>query len=340
MSARFRTGAIFVLAALGFCCCFLAYFRGARVAKRSVVEAVPAPRVARRSNKPKRVALAPPVADEVRPESIVDPETVRERSFYARPAARSDSKARDGVLEVFPSASSVSTTASPLFSVWAKFPVGSWSRARVAALTFEDGKKVESVTETQATLVAVDFERKRYSLRYDATIKMGGVDHQRPPEIVEYNFWDELADEEETEEDGEPTNLLIDGRVAPCLVKRLTRNSGNVRETTTIWFSPVLTPHVLQRETVRESLEDGKRKIAARELFVVQKTSEASLVAPTIEKAIFSKSFGGRAATGSSLRSSAFPGGVARETTIETDLEEKGEPYRSEKTLLDYYIAP
>ena len=343
MSFRLRNVALFALVALGSCLYFLAIARDCRVVENAAtaVEA-PTPSRERAPRKPVAVVVAPPLTQNAPgSEQSVAPDVARSRSFYnqTNPPAVADVGVAVESPDVFPIAKpNAPLEASARFSVWARFPVGSWSRLRVATQTNENGKTVESVTETRATLVSVDFEKKRYALRYDSTIKMGDVDRQKNAEIVEYDFWDLVAVDDESEEEGAAANLAIGDRVAPCRVKRLTRESDRVRETVVIWNSPVSEPGAIQRETTRSSIDAAGKTIVSRELFVVKKAIPATPLTPATREVAFSKSVGGRETTGASVYSAAVPGGLTREIAVETD-SNGVESLRSKTTLLDYYVA-
>ena len=343
MSFRLRNAALFAMVALLSCLYFLAQDRDGRVVESAATALETLPRAQRRATRePVAVVVAPQLTQDASDSGEFNPAATRSRSFYNQPTA--PAFASEAVADaprspdIFPFAKpDAPVEVSAQFSVWAKFPVGSWARLRVVTQTNENGKKLESVTETRVTLVSVDFEKKRYSLRYDSTIKMGGVDHQKNAEIVKYNFWDLVAVDNEREEEQPAVNLIIGDRVAPCRVKRLIREFDHMRETVVVWRSPVVAPGVLQRETIRTRLDDQK-EILSRELFVVQKATAATPLTPATREARFSKTAGGRDTTGASVYSSAIPGGLTRELAVEVE-PESGEPLRSETTLLDYYVA-
>ncbi|MGI6402458.1 MAG: hypothetical protein ACOX0A_10230 [Thermoguttaceae bacterium] len=342
MSNRLQIAGLFMLVSFCSCLFFLTQDWNERSVDQAVVADEPVEQPVRCVQPKLEMAFvaAPVTQNSQHTVASVDPESARYRSFYGRFPVVSDATPLLSAGEFFPLANlDDPVDDATRFSAWAKFPVGSWARVRVSARTVEDGKAVESVTETRATLVEVDRQAKRYTLRYDSAIKMGGVDHQRSAEFAEYNFWDMLVDGEEREEDLPAANLLIGRRATPCRVKRVVHESARVRETTTIWYSPTIAPYAFQRETVRENFVGGEKEEASRELYVVQKITSSSASAPDANEALFSKSIGGRNVTGSTLRSSAIPGGLICASSIETDPENGDIPYRSVSTLLDYYVA-
>ncbi|MBP5622189.1 MAG: hypothetical protein J6X44_09260, partial [Thermoguttaceae bacterium] len=234
--------------------------------------------------------------------------------------------------------------ATPLCSAWAKFPVGSWARRRTTSVSYEDGKPVQSVTETRAILKSVDFEKKRYELQYDSTIKLGAIDYARKSETVAYDFWDVPIDDDAVVEELEPVILKIGLKAIPCRVRRVVRETDKARETTTVWHSPVVAPYVFERQSVREpKSEDGSFEIGAtsRELYVVQRLPAVSRagIAPANYIARSSSTAGSRKLSTTIVFSTSTPGGSLRENTQETRSDDDPTVYQTDSVLLDYYIA-
>ena len=320
MSKRLQTAAIFALVSVCSCVFFLAMGRDSILYRAGAVESPRKSTVKLRE--PATVVVAPRVTQSVKlAETRETPEADRERSFYNQGAGK---------------------TSAARYSVWARFPAGSWSRRRAESTSVENGKRIQSATETRFLLKSVDYEKKRYVLQCDTTIKMGDVDFPKRTELVEYNFWDMIADDDEREEDAGAANLMIGSRVVPCRVRRVIRESDRVREVTTIWFSPVVAPYVLQRETTRKPLDSNAKEPAVRELYVVQSAAVDSPAnpAPVASEALFSRHDGSSETTGTSLRSTAIPGAVVRESDSESGPGDEESLYQTKTTLLDYYVAP
>ncbi len=231
----------------------------------------------------------------------------------------------------------------PDFSAWARFPVGTWARLRTVTRAIENGKPIDSVTETRVALESVDLEKKEYALVYDSAVKLGDVSIPRPPERRVFNFWDMIVDEDERVEEGPTTTLIVDGRAIPCKTLRFYRNSDRVHERVSIWYSPVLYPYLIQKEIVKTapSSKDQRETTISRELFVVEK-----IVGPenaTRDSAAyttrFSASSAGRDLVGSALRAQETPGGTLRERSSEKSGENDKASFESETTLVDYWIG-
>lgn len=343
MSKRLQTAAIFALVSVCSCVFFLAMGRDSILYRAGAVESPGKSTVKLRE--PATVVVAPRVTQSVKlAETRETPEADRERSFYNQGAGKTSAADPAGATpDVFPVASpDAREIVDPRYSVWARFPAGSWSRRRAESTSVENGKRIQSATETRFLLKSVDYEKKRYVLQCDTTIKMGDVDFPKRTELVEYNFWDMIADDEEREEDAGAANLMIGSRVVPCRVRRVIRESDRVREVTTIWFSPVVAPYVLQRETTRKPLDSNAKEPAVRELYVVQSAAVDSPAnpAPVASEALFSRHDGSSETTGSSLRSTAIPGAVVRESDSESGPGDEESLYQTKTTLLDYYVAP
>lgn len=181
-----------------------------------------------------------------------------------------------GAVDEFPIAApeiaSVETAPTAQCSRWARFKPGSWTRLRTTSVAYENGKTIRSVTETKVWLVDVDLKKGEYELRYDATIKMGGLDYERKSTTARFDFCDAPVGDGDVVEVLAPANLTIARKAIPCQTRRITRTTPQWKETTTVWFSPVVAPHVLQKETTRESVGENGETIS-RELSVAQKTA-------------------------------------------------------------------
>ncbi len=238
----------------------------------------------------------------------------------------------------------VDAASSASTSSWAKFPVGSWARRRATSVSYEDGRPVQSVTETKILLKSVDWDKKRYELQYESTIKLGAVDFSRKSETVAYDFWDVPVDDDSTVEELAPVALKIGLKAIPCRTRRVSRNTDKVRETTTVWYSPVVAPHIFQRQTIRESkLDDGASEsgTTSRELYVVQRLPAIARIgiAPPNYVARSSSVSGSRKLSTSIVFSPSIPGGSLRENTQETRSADDPVVYQTDSVLLDYYIA-
>ncbi|MBQ5788667.1 MAG: hypothetical protein IIW01_00125 [Thermoguttaceae bacterium] len=236
-----------------------------------------------------------------------------------------------------PESAAVDASPTAQCSRWARFKPGSWARLRTTSVAYENGKTIRSVTETKISLTSVDLEKGEYELRFDATIKMGGLDYERKSRTARFDFYDVPLGDAAVETLA-PANLTIARKAIPCQTRRVTRTTPQWKETTTLWFSPVVAPHVLQKETTRVA-EDGET--ISRELSVVQKTAAHLLLGGELATYVVSSAAqkGTRFDSTTTVYSTKTPGGIARKTTVETDAN--GVVLLSSTTVaLDYCVAP
>lgn len=232
---------------------------------------------------------------------------------------------------------------SPTYSHWARFPAGSWARRRTTTISYENNRPVQSVTETRILLKSVDVSAGRYELEYESVVKLGSFDYQRRSETLAYDFWDAPADGVVTSQALEPVNLTIGAKTIPCLTRRIVRENGATRDATTFWYSNVVSPYILQKETIRESLSERSSRVSrvGRELFVVQKIAARSALGGADAEYLARSSavVGNRRQTTAAVYSAEAPGGLLRETTIETLANERRPVLQTSTVLLDYYVA-
>ena len=229
----------------------------------------------------------------------------------------------------------------------ARFPVGSWARYRTTSVSYENNRQVQSVTETRALLKRVDLENRQYELQFESTIKMGAVDYSRKTETALYDFWDVQIDGKTTVEELFLATLMIGSKAVPCKTRRVARENDRQRETSIVWYSRSFAPYVMHRKTVREAIPEegaGRSSVVSQELYVVQKLAgrETFGAAPPRYVARSASVGGKRNQSTTTVGAPTVPGGVLRETTVETHANgETLEGANADQTttvLLDYYV--
>jgi hypothetical protein len=132
---------------------------------------------------------------------------------------------------------------------------------RIVTDTLNDrgGVADTTTTDTKTTLLRAD--AKRLTLRIDATVNVAGKRFDCQPQVVEYGYYGESANETtETKAMGsEP--LTIDGRQVPCRIEQVVASTGQQRQVTQMFLSDAQEPFVLKRVTAvfkkdNETLED------------------------------------------------------------------------------------
>ncbi|MDO5555065.1 MAG: hypothetical protein Q4G68_15025 [Planctomycetia bacterium] len=242
----------------------------------------------------------------------------------------------------FPIAASEPTaTGCPLTqneSLWATFAPGSWIRTRTTG-TCSDGTNSKSVTETKLTLLAI--EDDGVLLRREVAIKMGTASHVKEPEIIKYDFFDMLITPDLTIQEQPAAGLTISRKVIPCNVRCYTKHGDQRQEETLLWYSPVVSPHILQKENRIWSSEPdgtGTRRLLGYSQMTVAKTSSHVRIGNTLGtwRSQTTALNGVSKITTKTFYSSKIPGGVLKETSVETDPDGKI-LYHSNTVLLDYF---
>ncbi|MBQ1455929.1 MAG: hypothetical protein IIZ25_08805 [Thermoguttaceae bacterium] len=231
-----------------------------------------------------------------------------------------------------PACAAMSAKESP----WCRFRPGSWSRTRTVSVSFQHRQSIQSVTEKKQTLL--DISASGYTLRQEVSVKMGNRTFEKEPEVVKYNFYGLAADDQLTEEILPSANVQAGLRVIPCFVRRFQRTTPEMTETTTLWYSTVISPFIHQSHTDTFSNDTPRTLLRQASTTILFQGGNLLIGADlpvwfsqTIEKKEDSVSLT------RTIHSTMIPGGVQRQVTVETD-PAGGVLYQSTTTLLDYYI--
>lgn len=223
---------------------------------------------------------------------------------------------------------------------WGRFAPGSWIRTRTVGTTFQFGKNIKSVTETKLTLVEIQSDG--YLLKREVSIKMGVRTHAKDPEFVKYDFYGQPFDESATVETLKPANISLGRKVVPCRVRRFERTTPQGREETVVWYSSVTQPYIFQRSTEVYSpptddnpkgtlLSQSQTTIPRSTLNLRGVGESVNWRSQTVEKKSDSITLT------KTVHSSRIPGGILRETAVESD-RAGSLLYQSMTVLLDYYV--
>lgn len=145
-------------------------------------------------------------------------------------------------------------------SPWGRFAPGSWQQVRITTetLTAEGGVETVAVTERKSTLVALD--EQSFTLRIEAAVEVAGRQFDAPVQTVRYAVSGEpLAGEaSETIRAIEETSLKIEGVAIPVQVGELSRRTEEGLLTARLFYSPLVPPYVLRRETTVRNAESSE----------------------------------------------------------------------------------
>lgn len=224
-------------------------------------------------------------------------------------------------------------------SVWGAFRPGSWIRTRTTGITYEGKKTAHNVTETKSTLVRVDADR--VVVRREVVVKMGTVNHVKPAEMIQYDFFGiPLTHNTETTSLA-PSTISVARKMIPCQVRKVEQRSEQQREETILWYSSVVKPYVLQRETkMFNQIPGGATNLVYQSRTTCLKTSANVLLGNILitYQTETNITKGNSTSTVNTLHSTRVPGGILKETTVETDMNGVVR-YSSETVLLDYFAS-
>lgn len=231
-----------------------------------------------------------------------------------------------------PACAAMSAKESP----WCRFRPGSWSRTRTVSVSFQHRQSIQSVTEKKQTLL--DVSPAGYTLRQEVSVKMGNRTFGKEPEVVKYNFYGLAADDQLTEEILPSANVQAGLRVIPCFVRRFQRTTPEMTETTTIWYSTVISPYIHQSRT--DTFSNDSPPTLLRQASTTIPFQGGNLLIGTDLPVWFSQTIEKKEDSVSltrTIHSAMIPGGIQRQVTVETD-PAGNVLYQSTTTLLDYYI--
>ncbi|MDO5579895.1 MAG: hypothetical protein Q4G69_02070 [Planctomycetia bacterium] len=228
-------------------------------------------------------------------------------------------------------------------SPWARFLPGSWCRTQTAGTTFQNGKALKSITETKLTLKSV--EDDGYTLSREVIIKMGGMDHVNLPEEIKYDFWGTPIESNRIVQELSPCNVVVNRKIIPCQLRRISRTTPQWKEETTLYYSPVIAPYIIQKEVKRTSLlsdldPNKTEQIISQSTMNVQKTSAHLFLGKDLStyRSKTTTHKGDCTAVANTLHSEGVPGNIVRENTIEKN-NEGAIVYQSTTILLDYSVV-
>ncbi|GAB6165356.1 hypothetical protein JCM19992_13560 [Thermostilla marina] len=224
------------------------------------------------------------------------------------------------------------------FHAWARFEPGAWKIVRTVTETFQQPRKVISVTETKTTLDKV--EDDTVTLRVEVVVRVAGKRFSAEPQLIVQGFHGERADQSATITELPPANIVIQGREIPCQVLQLTLTGTTHKTVSKIFLNKEIEPFILRRETLktdltgntvlnRTTVEVTALDVPCRIAGEILNTAHATVTE------VFPK---GKSVT-RTVMSMEVPGGVVCQTTREED-REGNLIRRSSLELVDYGLHP
>jgi hypothetical protein len=227
--------------------------------------------------------------------------------------------------------------------VWGRFDPGTWKRVRIVTETMDDHGAVAdtTMTETKTTLERAD--AKRLTLRIEATVDVAGKRFECQPQVVDYGYYGEAANEStETKSLGaEP--LTVDGRQVFCRIEQVVASIGQQRQVTEMFLSDAVEPFVLKRVTAvfkrdgteNSTLQDPETTSEVIALEVPYKVLH-DVKSTALERTIQRTARGANVTL--DVTSVDVPGGIVSRTSKEMDTQGRL-LRRSTLELVDYQIV-
>ena len=224
-------------------------------------------------------------------------------------------------------------------SPWGGFKPGSWRRTRTTATTLDGTKSMKSITETKTTFLRI--ENNSIVLKQEKTIKMGALNHVTPPEEIRLDFFGAPIQEGQTQQELQPSSVVIARKVIPCLLCRIEKLGDRRQDSTVVWYSSSVAPYLLQKEARSYELDaadPSKRNLVSFSQTTISRTSAHLLIGNAFAtyRSETTTQKGGYNSRTTVLHSLRIPGHIIKETTSEKDTAGKI-LYQSETILLDYF---
>ncbi|MGB9687396.1 hypothetical protein [Thermogutta sp.] len=221
---------------------------------------------------------------------------------------------------------------------WGKFEVGAWKVLRATTESMEDGRQTVSVTETRFTLEGVS--ESSLAIRVEVLVEMAGKRFRTEPHVVRQGFHGEPLGGTLQIKDLGSAELSIEGRNIDCRVMEVNNLLSTMRTVSKIWYSTVVPPYVLKKETTVTDTATGR--------ILEQSTTEITVldVPCRVGRQVLSASqvktvqqYDRGTVTTLSLLSPEVPGAIVCQTSREVDRE--GQLVRRTTVeLIDYGLQP
>lgn len=142
---------------------------------------------------------------------------------------------------------------------WGSFAPGSWKKVRVVTETIDAKGDVINVSTTENTTTLVSAGENQYCLRMDVSVDVGGKRFSTPTQEIKQGYSGETAGQVVEVKKLGTESVVIAGQKVASEVREITVSGENSSRVSRVYFSPLVSPFVLKRET---QLTDGTGKSA------------------------------------------------------------------------------
>ena len=138
---------------------------------------------------------------------------------------------------------------------WGLFDPGAWKTVRVVAETLNEQGQVVSTSTTDTKTTLVDIDNDGVTLEIQACMEVAGKRFEAEPQTLKQGFHGELLGPNLTLKEPTDGEVVIEGRKIPCKVQQLESVVPSGKTSTTIYYSTMVTPYILKRESVTTDSE-------------------------------------------------------------------------------------
>ncbi len=220
---------------------------------------------------------------------------------------------------------------------WGRFQPESWKRVRVVSETLDlsGGVVSRSSTDTITTLNEVDEDG--FDVNVDVVVDVEGKQFESPKQTVRHGYCGQQNGQHAMYRRVGDAMLMIGGEHVNCEKREITLADGPRSRTVTIFYSAIVSPFVLRRES---SAVDAEGVPYSSVTEVVSYNEELEVLGEVVKTAKLKTTFKQGKMTRVTVEtvSDSVPGGVIRHTSQETD-EQDRVVRRSTLELLGYEVV-
>jgi hypothetical protein len=153
------------------------------------------------------------------------------------------------------------TPPPPQLHPWGQFEPGAWKLVRVVTESFSEQGAVVGTNTSDYKTTLLDADDDGVSLEMRVCVEVAGKRFDGEPQTIKQNYYGEQQSPGLKLKEPAPGQMTIEDRKIPCQIRQIDSSNANGKTTTTIYYSAMVPPYVLKRESVTTDLE-GKNIIS------------------------------------------------------------------------------
>jgi hypothetical protein len=150
---------------------------------------------------------------------------------------------------------------SPELHPWGKFEPGAWKRIHVVTEIFGEQDAVATTNLSDSKITLFDIDEDSLTLETQVCVEIAGKKFDSDPQLVKQGFHGETLSPNLKLVESAAGQLEVEDRKIPCQVLKLESANGTSKTSTTIYFSAVVAPNILKRESKTTDTE-GKNVLS------------------------------------------------------------------------------